>query len=277
MKNSVTKITKYLTRKYPVRLHMSLILLTVTLSGALLAKMLYLMGFESMAMRYALSVLLAYLVLLALVRIWLWYISPSRRLFDMTSIDGVSGNGGGSSAETPSLLKGEGGSFGGGGSSASFGEARGAGVPSANLNSNISPASMNTGATNAAPGNISSSGGGGRFSIGSIDIGDAGEGILIILLILVVLSVTGAWVYLILQAPGILGEAAFEFGLGGSLFRKVHKIHTGNWAGSIIRSTIIPAVVILILAGAFGYASDHICPGRHKLVPVIKECIMAEK
>ena len=227
---------------------MSLILLTVTLSGALFSKLLYILGIESMAMRYALCVLLAYFILIVLVRIWLWYISPSRRLPDISApdVDFSLGSSGSSTSEAGSAFRGAGGSYGGGGASASFG----------------------------ASSSGSSSGGGGKFSIGSLDIGDAGEGILIILLLLVVLAVTGAWVYLIIEAPAILGEAAFEFGLGGSLFRRIKKIHTGNWAGSIIKSTVIPAVIIFILAGAFGYASDTFCPGKHKLIPVIKECIL---
>ena len=270
MKNPVKKFIQHFTGRHPVRLHMTLILLAVTLSGVLSGKILYFSGMHSMGMRYLLSVCFAYFIMLGFVRIWLWYVSPKRKSSNFEMPDFSSGGGSSNSGE---IFKGGGGKFGGGGSTASFSGGKPGMAPSASsyanppVQTNLNPA-LASSSDSGSSGNVSSSKGSWSFSLDGLD-----EGILIILLGLVVAAIAGAWIYLIVQAPVILGEAAFEFGLGGGLYRRVRNMH-GNWAGSIFKATVIPALIVFVLAGIFGFAADEICPGRHKLVPVVKECIL---
>lgn len=222
------KVISHIRKKHPVRLHMSLILLAVTLSGALFSKFFLSIEMKSMGLRYSLSVILAYVILLILVRIWLWYVSPEKTAepSKKNSFDGsidvpeFSSSNAGNTALTDSF-SGQGGQYGGGGATYSF-------------DSGNSPAA-GTSSINA----VSRSSGGSSSSSGSFSLDGLDEGILIVLLIAAVAAVTGAWVYLIYEAPAILGEAAFEFGLGSSLFKKLKTMHGGDWAGSVFKSNII--------------------------------------
>lgn len=71
-----------LAKRFFLRLHMSLILLTTGLAGFLVNRLLFWAGVQAMPLRYGLSVLGAYGVFLLCIRLWLRYVggAPSRRL-----------------------------------------------------------------------------------------------------------------------------------------------------------------------------------------------------
>lgn len=71
-------------KRLPLRLHMTLILMVTSLAGVGASKLLLHFGVGNVAFRYPLTVALAYLVFLALVKIWLFLISeaPARRVVD---------------------------------------------------------------------------------------------------------------------------------------------------------------------------------------------------
>src|SRR5207248_446526 len=85
---------------YFVRIHMGLILTAVTASGVLTSKGLLAAGVVSLRFRYPVAVLCSYLVFLALVRIWIWYVCRRRALassgFDLGNFDLPGGAGSGS-------------------------------------------------------------------------------------------------------------------------------------------------------------------------------------
>ena len=111
---------EHLQRRFSLRLHMSIILLSTTLSGVLFSKILLIFGVVDFRIRYPLCVLFSYLIFFICIRLWLHCISPSRigrsgalDWLDLPIFRG-SGRGGASS------IRGGGGQFFGAGASASF-------------------------------------------------------------------------------------------------------------------------------------------------------------
>ena len=200
----LASIMRTLPDRFWIRLHMSLILLGVTLSGIASGKLLQLLGI-SLVYRYAITVIVSYGVFLVLIRLWLWFVTPRiavRRTEASSQSQSSSG-----SVDLPDGLalpdgileegegatfSGAGGEFGGGGASASFGES----------------ASSSSGS--------SSSGGG--FDIGDVD--DARALILLAAIAIVAALLAGVWVYIIYQAPVILSEAFLQVLLASGMFKK---------------------------------------------------------
>src|SRR5437763_14811304 len=123
------RFTDRILHAYFVRIHMGLILTAVTASGVLTSKGLLAAGVVSLRFRYPVAVLCSYLVFLALVRIWIWYVcrrrsaaqssSGSGSSFDLGDFDfgggSSSGSGGGGGGGGIEPVRFGGGSSGGGG------------------------------------------------------------------------------------------------------------------------------------------------------------------
>ncbi|WP_432823769.1 hypothetical protein [Trichloromonas sp.] len=221
MANPKKRFFKAFKKHFFLRFHMSLILLATGLCGLLGSKFLIWRGVENLLIRFPLNVLIAYLCFFLFVKIWLWYISPSRSSMDAADaldyIDPWSGSSGSSS--TPSFVGGKG-SFGGGGASGDFGD-----------------------------GGLDADGGAGSGLLGHLDIdldGDACWPLLILGVIL--LLVFGAGFYLIYQGPVILAEAAFEFLLASGMIRRFRRMDDPDWLGSVFRMTWLPFVLVLLIA-----------------------------
>jgi len=106
------------------------------------------------------------------------------------------------------------------------------------------------------------SGGGGSFGGGTSGGGGARSSF----------GVFAASIYLVIQAPPILGEAAFELILASSLARSKKRT---SWAESVLRATWIPFVIVWVLAMAFGGAADAFCPDSDRFMRVITECLLS--
>src|SRR5215471_11448608 len=191
-----------LTKRYFVRLHMTVMILLVLLSGMIASRLLLFAGVSHMGIRYPAAVLVSYFVFFVLIRIWIGYVSRAHGKskgsgFDLGDlVPNGSGSLSGGSAKAAGKLAEGGGRFGGGGASASFvdGEtaaARPAVVPVVSTRSS------------AASGSSSS-----KSSSGfSLDVDGDGVWLLVLFLFLVA-AIFGAGVYLVYQAPVILPEAA---------------------------------------------------------------------
>src|SRR5215813_10453339 len=66
--------TPLLVRQFPARLHMSLILTGVFLSGIFTSKVLLELGLRSMLVRYPIAVVCSYLLFFGFVRLWLFFV-----------------------------------------------------------------------------------------------------------------------------------------------------------------------------------------------------------
>ncbi len=225
---------------------MSLILTAVIASGVLASKGLLELGVHSLRLRYPLAALGSYLVFVLLVRLWIWYvrICCSRLRLPGFSTSGNTmggsldlGSGGGSSSGGSGFRGFGGGDSGGGGASGAWEE----GVA-------LEPVPVSS--------SSSSSGWLPDFDLGGI--GD-GDGWLVLLLAALVLAIVGAGGYLVWAAPHILPEAATQALLASTLARAARQ-QQHSWINGILRSTCLPFVAVLTLAGALGWAAHHHCP-----------------
>ena len=233
---------------------MSLILSAVVASGILSSKLLLVSGVHSLRLRYPIAVMVAYGVFLGLIRLWLWYVSARKQAalrtgsFDIGNLLNLPGGGGGGSGSSglPDSVSFGGGSSGGGGASDMWGEP------------------VQTGFVDAAP---APSGGGGGWGGIDFDFDLDGDGIMIlILLAALILGIVFAGGYLIYAAPQILPEAAWQFALAGAL-HKVTK-QKGDWMMAILKASVIPFVIVLVLATVLGFFAHHVCPSAVRLLQV---------
>jgi hypothetical protein len=259
-----------LSHRYFIRVHMSAMLVLVLLSGALASRLLLFAGVTGMDLRYPIAVVLSYLVFFGLVRMWLAYVcrvaAAKQRASErsdgsvLDGLDGGSGGGGGGGSASGGRFFSGGGASGGGGSSGGF-DADGVGARSA------VPIPMQA---QPSGGGGSSSGGSG----GGLDLDLDGDGVLLLILFAVlVIAIFGAGAYLVYQAPAILSEAAFQAVLAGGLVRAARGSHDPGWAGSIFKATVIPFVIVLVLAGVFGYQAQKHCPTARSAREVMRTCV----
>jgi hypothetical protein len=253
------KFKSMIAHRFFIRAHMSGMLSIVVASGVLGSRLFRFVGLKNMAIRYPLMVLLSYLVFFLLIRLWLRYVAramSSTRSGSSGILDAFDGSidlGGRSSgiAENARLVAG-GGRFGGGGASASFAEG-----PVAPLPVPQAPAARLTGK---------------GFSLSSLDGGDDGI-VLLVLFVTLVIAILGAGFYIIYQAPAILSDAAFQACLGSGLFRTARDVHDPSWTRSVLKTTVIPFLIVLVLAAVLGYEAHKICPAAATLREVWSTCL----
>lgn len=233
------RVREWLQTHFLLRLHMFFILGGTFLAGLAATKLLLLGEVNVLPLRYALAVCAAYLVFLALIRLWLAYIrsggidiSPDGIDFTVDSLSDAA------DAVTADF---DGRHFGGGGASGSW-TADGASAPA-----------------KAAKGG---GGGGGRLGF---DL-DLGEGCLVIALLLALVGLLFfAGTYLIYTAPTLFTEAAFEALLAAALVKRARKIERPGWVGVVWRATVWPFLGVLLLSIALGWAIQHECPEAKRL------------
>ncbi len=253
-----------LTHRYFIRLHMTMLILLVFLAGLLASRGLTHAGVRHMGVRYPIAVLFSYVVFFVLVRIWIAYVcrasrgrresqSDSESSVDVGDLfSGGSSGSGGSTSGAGKLVEG-GGRFGGGGSGASFTDAQ---------------ASTLQAAAVSAP----RSGGSSSSSGFSLDLD--GDGLLLLVLFaLLAAAIFGVGVYLIYQGPVILSEAAFQAVLASGLVKTARNAHDPGWMESIFKATVLPFLLVLALAGLFGYEAHKHCPGAATIRQVFRQCI----
>jgi hypothetical protein len=247
-----------LTQRFYVRIHMTLMLSTVVLSGIVSSKVLLELGVRSMLLRYLIVLAVAYGLFFVLIRIWLWYISETHRnappkdcgrLADL--IPDISSVGEFSPRSTgPGSSGGE--NFTGGGAGGPW-EAEG-GTPS-----------IVSGGGGSGCSTAQSSGG-----LGSIF--DADDAIVLVVLALLVAVIFGAGLYIVYQAPALLSEVAFEALLASGLVKASQRIQTLGWVGSVFRATLLPLSLVLVMTVTFGLVAAHYCPNATKIAEVVTKC-----
>jgi hypothetical protein len=244
-----------LRKRFSLRLHMTLILVATSLAGVLASKGMLAVGLHNVALRYPITVLFAYLVFFAAIKIWLWIMTdaPVNSITDtgnslLNNINLPIPSGGG----TDPAFAGGGGSFGGGGASADFGDTLG---------------NMASG-TGDVLGGVGD--GVGDVVGGALD-DEGGVVVVVVLGILAVLlfSVLGVGLFLVWEAPAILAEAAFNAVLAASLVRSTKRMNQPDWMGSVFKATWGPFAVVMALALVAGWSMHHYLPKAARLVDVI--------
>lgn len=235
------KFLRRFRERHALRFHMGVILFATALSGALASKLLLVCNVNNPAVRYPCAVIFSYLIFFACIKLWLLYVSPAAAR--------AKGGGSGDWLISPDLSVSRaqgtlsaprGGEFSGGGASADF--------------SVDSPAVAEMEGM-AISGSVSESGSGsaaGHVAGGIADVFDDEAGILVLVVLAAFVAViSGAAIYVVVQAPAILSEAAFEGLLAASLVKKTRLMDDTNWVGSVFKATWGPFAVTLFIA-AFG-------------------------
>jgi len=259
----ISFIKRFKSRQH-LRLHMSLILLATVCSGLLATRIMLALQLQNVMVRYPLAVLFAYLTFFIGVKLWLHYAvsfvavrssrdasTNSLNLFSGGSVSGPSGGG----TKIGEAFRGGGGEFGGGGASGSFGEAHAVVAESG--------AEVLSTGTEAGGGVAEAAGGAAGDAVSGLDL-DKGW-LVVVALGAMVAVIFGAGIYLILEAPIILSEAAFNFILAAGLVRGAHRLHSGDWMGSVFKATWIPLTLTLLLSLLAGYLMHHFFPGVTRL------------
>lgn len=259
------RFTRVLRERFFLRFHMSLILTCTALTGLIVSWALLHLHVASMLIRYPVAVLCSYLAFFGFIKLWLLYITSSggsRRSADSV-IDGADvldivpdslPMGRGMSAGGPPF-GGGGGHFSGGGASSFFDQ----GIEAVQAVPDTAAVAAETAGSSAAEA-------GGDAASGIFEDG----GIVLVILGLLLTAVFGAALYLVSAAPAILAEAAFEFLLASSLLRSAKRMDNPDWAGSVFRSTVIPFVVVLLLALAAAGIANSVYPGATRMSEVIR-------
>lgn len=249
---------------FSVRLHMTLLLFGVFISGLLFSKVLLELGMRSMWARYLIAVCASYAVFFLLMRIWLWHVTrlpndrrplPDVDIADPVDLGQMSGDAiqGGASAVhkvVDGAVGSHGGDFGGGGATDVWGY------------QSIASNSVRSSTTSAGASHHGSSSGGG------FDLGD--EAVVLIALALLALAIFGAGAYLVYAAPEILSEAAFQALLAAGLIKASKTMTRQGWMGSVLRATCVPFLVVLLMTGIFGWVAHTYYPYATRLADIFK-------
>lgn len=255
------RFQKLFRRRYALRFHMAAILIATAFSGVIISKLLLVLGVENLVLRYALALILSYLVFFLCIKLWLFYVSPGKT--------GSSGSGdwldiptssGGSPTEGVPPIHGGGGQFSGGGASGSF---------DVHLPAVTDTLSTTTDAVSDGASSVGEAIGGAVDGLG--DEGGIAVFIALAVLAAIVATILGGAVYVIIEAPIILSEAAFEGLLAASLVKSTRLIDTSGWMGSIFKATWKPFAITLAVSIVGGLILHAYFPEAHRLADIIKK------
>jgi hypothetical protein len=241
----VEKVRERLERHGLPRLQMSVLLALTGATGFLSSFILLKLGVHSMALRYPVSVALAYGVFLLLLRVWLGLQRKGWNLDipDVGSVGDAVLEGSGGLARGAGRFAGQGGNFGGAGASAEF---QTPAVPMALAQPTPTPAA-------------SEGGGGGGFDF-SLDL-DEGGCFVVVAVLLIAAATVGAVVWVLWTAPILLAEVLVDGLVLTGLYRRLkHGPEPGHWLTGAIRRTWIPAVVVALLFSVAGHLLQKAVP-----------------
>lgn len=222
---------------YP-RLHMSLMVALTGASGWLSSFLLLRMGVEGMALRYPLSLALAYGVFLFLI--WLWLRTRLEDYVDLPDIPDIprSATGASDANELP-FRSGGGGDFGGGGSSASFDASSAANAePAAVLDTKVEAASA---------------------------WGDVDEYTVPLLAVVLAVGLALASFYVIYIAPVFLAEVLVDSALSYALYRYLCGDSPSHWLATAVRRTFLPFLATAFFLAIAGASLGAYAPGARSI------------
>lgn len=250
------KFKQRLLSRFYVRLHMTLMLGAMILSGVGASKLLLELEVTWMFIRYPIAVCVAYGIFFFSIKVWLWYVGLGSRKKDESDFEDLS--------DLENEL-------------ADFSSPETGGYDPQWISSGEGSATESWGNAlyEGSSTSSSSSDGSGFDFLPDIDLGGEGCGVVILLLALLGLllfGVFGAGIYLIYQSPAILAEVAFQAALSLGLINAAKRIEYGDWAGSVIKATWIPFAIVLAAAIGFGWAAQHYCPAATKAVEIFYLC-----
>jgi len=98
------------------------------------------------------------------------------------------------------------------------------------------------------------------------------DGWLVLVAVVGLILLMGIWIGI--EGPALLIDEASAAAIAAGLAGRTIFLPDEFWLGRVIRRTILPAAIYLLLSSILmGYADMH-CPGRFTLTQVFKECVM---
>lgn len=268
------RFERFMEGRFALRLHMCLILSATLLSGILISKILLVLHFEPVVIRYPFSVLLSYLVFLGLLRLWVFYITSHRTKGRSGESGDLLFDSSGPSGDAP--LSGGGGEYGGAGASGDYGGgatvvSEGSGSDEGSLLGNYAlvPPSGDAGGLGLSGPDHVSPWGAVKDLASDGDGGGDGDGLLPLiavgLIVLFAVALISSGLFLIFHAPTILSEITLQFLLATGLRRHSKISLEDDLPISILRYTYKPFALVLIVAIVLGIFIQVYFPGVTKL------------
>ena len=232
------RFVSWFKERFFLRFHMAVLLGLTFAAGLGVTKVMLVAGSTNLAIRWGVAVTASYAAFLLLLKLWLLYIRHEEEerepdaLDVIDTVDGVRGVLQDVGDASRGFRSG-GGGYGGGGASSSFDEADAGGLTS------LTP-----------------------------DVDDDFGAVVVAAIALVVVAAAGG--YLIYAGPTILADAAFEGLLASALIPGVRRGEATGWMGPAIRATLLPFLVMLVLAVAAGAFAGGYCPEARRMMDVVR-------
>ena len=244
----VTRMRMRLERESYPRFHMFLLMLLTGVSGFIASFSFLQLGLETMWLRYLIAIGVAYIVFLGLL--WLWLRTKAEDYIDIPDPGSFVTSGESHSYST--YYDGEGGSFGGGGASASFDDV---GVADS--------ISIDDGAAD---------------TVGDVVGGAASADELAIPLLLLIgfLALLLSSLWIVYAAPVLLAELLVDGVLIAGLYRHVRKQNAQHWVETALRRTAWPFLITAVVIAISGYGLQSYVPEAKSIGDVISEHNTAE-
>jgi len=221
--------------------------LVVSLSAALallLSIALLELGLTHMAWRYLLCLAFGYLSFLVLLRL----VAPGLSDDLDPGLDFIPASSGGG-GDAPEGFSGEGGDFGGGGASASWGPESGAGELPSSPDTDISISSVDSDISIPS-------------EVGGVDLE---ERPIIIKKIAVLVGVLLAGGYIFTIAPLLVAEVVLDVAIAAGADRAASRLSPQHWVVGAIRHTWLLFVGLAVVVAAIGFALEFLAPGAHTI------------
>ncbi len=197
-------------------------------------------GMYSMAMRYPLALVVAYVMFLFLL--WVWLRSKDEDFSHISDLPNPIPDVSTGDISTP-FQSGGGGDFGGGGANGSFDDGIGDGIG---------------GETSNAVGDALSS------------VGDGADELAIPLFaIIFAIGMAVASLYVVYLAPTLFAELLVDGVLSYTLYRHLHKVETHHWLSTAFKRTIIPLLMTGVFLAISGALMAHYAPGAKSIGEVV--------
>lgn len=234
------RLRRNIVSQYFIRFHMSLIVAATIASGLGSSKLLLEAGVTNILIRYPLCVLAAYGIFTGLIRLWVFYVSLSYRRPRLPDDDL------GLADWAEDLLEDSERSFALGFTS---GDSGGAGASDTWGNAQVAPVRAKEGVKAPSLG-------------GSVD----DDFWIVVLVMALVAGIFGAGAYVVYIAPQMLPEVALNALLAPAVARAANRAEAEGWLTSVLRSTWIPAAIVLLLTIALAAGIHYHCPTASKIV-----------
>lgn len=257
-------VARTLQQRYSLRLHglligsFTLVLMWCTSHVQLL------LGVDTLALRYLVTLTVGYLGYLLLLRAWASRLVRRRDATgdggsgDLPDISWPSGNSSGGGGQVP-LPRTGGGDFGGGGASGDFG------------------GGWTSGLSNASSGSSSDSSALGDLASGAADaIGSADEGAVVVVPVVAIFLIGAALIFgagslaMLFFGWDVLLTVAVELAFSVATARAAVGVEREGWLSAAVRLTWKPLLGALVCAVVLGATIDHFMPGVQSLPQAVR-------